>query len=103
MRQARFTEIGSFAFATDSGDVALEAFFQPADSVYAIVYQHPQAGPWLDLVTRYQDGSRITYCTQRDTLLDRAEHNVIRFHEGMPPGELLRRFLAERPDDRVRR
>jgi hypothetical protein len=95
LRQARFTEIGTFR--TDGSGVALEALWRPDDSVYAIVYEHPKAGVWLDLVTRFQDGSRITYCTQRDTLLDHAEHNVVRFHEGMPAGELLSRFLAERP------
>lgn len=57
LRQERFAEIGTFGFATDTDDVAMQAFWRPADSVYAIVYQHPRANSWLDLVTRYQDGS----------------------------------------------
>lgn len=97
LRNERFVEIGSFAFATEDGDVALEAFCRFSDSVYAVVYEHPKAPIWLDLVTRYQDGSRITYATARDTLLDRRENNVTRYHEGMPADELLSRFLAERP------
>jgi hypothetical protein len=96
LRQARFDEVGSFAMYP--GDVSLAAFFRSSDSIYAVVYQHPKAGVWLDFITRYQDGSRITYCTRRDTLLDRAEHNVIRYFDGMPAQELLSRFLAERPN-----
>lgn len=95
LRQAQFDEVGSFAI--QPGDVALMAFCRESDSIYAVVYQHPKAGVWLDLVTRYQDGSRLTYCTQRDTQLDRPEHIGMRFHEGMPADELLSRFLAERP------
>lgn len=95
LRQAQFGEIGRFA--VQPGEFSLMAFCRTSDSIYAVVYQHPKAGVWLDLITRYQDGSRITYCTQRDPLLDRPGHTVVRYLEGMPPGELLSRFLAERP------
>jgi hypothetical protein len=95
LRQVGFGQVGSFAI--QPGDVSLMAFCRPSDSIYAVVYQHPKAGVWLDLITRYQDGSRITYCTQRDTQLDRPQHTVVGFHEGVPTGELLSRLLAERP------
>lgn len=95
LRQAGFAEVGSFAI--QPGDMVLQAFCRPSDSIYAVVYQHPKVGVWLDLITRYQDGSRITYCTQRDSLLDRPEHTMARYYEAMPASELLSRFLAERP------
>lgn len=95
LRQAGFAEVGSFAI--QPGDIVLVALCRCGDSIYGVVYQHPKAGIWLDLITRYQDGTRFTYGTQRDTLLDRAEHNVMRFHEALPAGELLSRFLVERP------
>ncbi|HEV3339776.1 MAG TPA: hypothetical protein VG125_05450 [Pirellulales bacterium] len=95
LRQAGFGEVGSFAI--QPGEIALVALCRPSDSIYAVVYQHPKAGVWLDLITRYQDGSRIIYCSQRDTLLDRPEHTAVRYYEGTPAQELLSRFLAERP------
>src|SRR3569623_156003 len=95
LRLAGFDEIGCFAM--EPSEVLLQAFCLKAESVLAIVYEHPQAGVWLDLVTRYRDGSKITYATLRDTLLDRQENNVIRFHAGIPADELLTQFMAERP------
>lgn len=95
LRGARFEEIGSFKM--EPGAVRLQAFALPAEKVHAIVYEHPQAGVWLDLVTRYQDGGKLTYATLADTLLDRPENQVLKFYEGMSAEELLQRFLAERP------
>ncbi|HUY90243.1 MAG TPA: hypothetical protein VMV10_16010 [Pirellulales bacterium] len=95
LRRAHFQEIGGFAM--EPGEVVMQAFQLPAENVHAIVYEHPQAGVWLDLVTRYQDGSKLTYANLADTLLDRAENNVIRYHEKAPAEELLKLFLAERP------
>ena len=95
LRVAGFQEIGGFAM--EPGEVTMQAFQLPEENAYAIVYEHPQASVWLDLVTRYRDGSKLTYATLADTLLDRAENNVIRYFEGMPGDELLKRFLAERP------
>ena len=95
LRTAGFQEIGGFAM--EPGEVTMQAFQLPEENVYAIVYEHPQAGVWLELVTRYRDGGKLTYATLADTLLDRAENNVIRYYERMPADELLKRFLAERP------
>jgi hypothetical protein len=41
-----------------------------ADSVhglYAAIYEHPQAGSWLELFSRFQDGTSITFSTLRAT------------------------------------
>lgn len=95
LRQARFEQIG--AFRIEPTKVLLQAFCNPAVSAYAIIYESPKSGVWLDLVTRYLDETKATYTTLRDTLLERPENHEIRFHEGDSADELLRRFLAERP------
>lgn len=38
----------------------LWAFVNPSESSYAVVYEHPAGLVWMDFVTRYQDGSRLT-------------------------------------------
>lgn len=95
LRRSGFDEIGGFRI--EPTKVLLQAFCKPADSTYAIVYESPKSGVWLDLVTRYLDGTKVTFSTLRDTLLDRPETHLIRFHEGAPADELMSRFRAERP------
>jgi hypothetical protein len=36
---------------------------KPPDYVAAHIYEHPKAGIWIELVTRYQDGSSHTLTT----------------------------------------
>lgn len=100
LRQARFEEIGDFRI--EPTKVLLRAFCKPSESTYSIVYESPKSGAWLDLVTRYLDGTKATYTTLRDTLLDRPESHSMRFHEGASAEELLKRFLAERPKKPMR-
>lgn len=95
LRRSGFDEIGGFR--VEPTKRLLQAFSKPAEAAYAIVYESPKSGVWLDLVTRYLDGEKVAYSTLRDTLLDRAENDVIRFHEGLTAEELLGRFLADRP------
>lgn len=95
LRQAGFDEVG--IFRVEPTKLLLQAFCSPAESAYSIIYESPKSGVWFDLVTRFLDGTKVTYTTLRDTLLDRPEYHEIRFHAGSSAGELLRRFLAERP------
>lgn len=76
----------------------LEALTQPETSVYGVVYEHDRAGIWIDLVSRYEDGTSVTYAStgQGGGLDQRPGHSVTR-HDGMPAAELYRRLLAERP------
>ncbi|HVW37692.1 MAG TPA: hypothetical protein VHB99_10320, partial [Pirellulales bacterium] len=84
------------AFRIEPTKVLLRAFCKPSESTYSIIYESPKSGVWFDLVTRYLDGTKATYTTLRDTLLERPKSHLIRFHEGASAEELLRRFLAER-------
>jgi hypothetical protein len=37
------------------------AMADPMESLYAVIYNHPQAGVWFDIVARYLDDTSITY------------------------------------------
>src|SRR5262249_12457554 len=55
-----FTEAGTYQ-AQEVEGLGLQAWVNPPKGVTAIVYEHPQAGVWIDLVTHYEDGTRCTY------------------------------------------
>lgn len=64
-----------------------------------IVYEYPRAGIWLDLVTRYEDGTSVTFSTSpRGGTLDPRPGCEKVNEPGGEPGSLWKRFIAERPD-----
>jgi hypothetical protein len=76
----------------------LHALSKVDDFAYAVVYEHDAAGVWIDIVTRYADGTSITYSTARKggELDQRPGHSCTRDPEASP-SVLYQRFLAERP------
>jgi hypothetical protein len=54
-----FEDVGSFQVASMPG-VLLKILFHQATSVAAHVYEHPKAGTWTEIATRYTDGRSIT-------------------------------------------
>jgi hypothetical protein len=97
LRDAGFEDIG--AFGTQEMDyLRLRALAHPAHSVYAAVYEHDKAGVFMDLVTRYQDGTSVTYSTNviGEELRQRPGHLTVR-DAASGSGGLLQRMLAERP------
>ena len=67
------------------------------DSFYAAIYQHPKAGTWFDVFSRYQDGTSVTYSTARPTALkQRPGHPTVNL-PGAQPTRVLDKALAQRP------
>lgn len=102
LESAGFQDAGVFSVAEMPG-ILLHAFAHPAEGAYAVVYEHPQVGVWLDLVTRYADGTSVTFgnATRGGGLDSQLGHDKVR-EPGGDPAALLRRFLAERaPKPRV--
>lgn len=64
---------------------------------YAAVYEHPQAGVWFDLVSRFQDGTSLTFSTARPTALKPRPGHPTSHLPGTEPNALLDKFLAQRP------
>lgn len=58
--------------------VIVELFAKPSDRLYGVVYEHPQAGHWFDVVCGFDDGTSATYTTAPATGLDpRPGHLVV--------------------------
>lgn len=91
-----FEDGGTYAVDELPG-VVLQLMTHRGDGLMACVYEHPRAGHWIELVTRYADGRSCSFTTTPPTGLDpRPDHAV--FHlPGTAPSELLAKALAERP------
>ena len=77
--------------------VVVQLLAHAKDGLYAAVYEHPKAGTWFDLVSRYQDGSSVTYSTALPTALrPRPGHPTVNL-PGIEPLAVLDRILAQRP------
>jgi len=66
LRFCGFEEVGSYQ-VTGMPGVQLKILFHAATNVAAHVYEHPKAGSWTELVTRYIDGLNVTLTDLRDT------------------------------------
>lgn len=95
--KAGFKPAGAFE-VKEMGLLPVALMVDPAASASAAVYEHPAVGVWLDISTRYADGSSLTYSTARlgGGLDQRPGHKVERL-PGSDAGALLSRFLSARP------
>lgn len=97
LRALGFEDAGLFC-VREMPDIRFQALAQPSESLYAVVYEHPAAGVWLDLVCRFQDGTSLTYLNTRQGsgMEQRPGHGKMRA-PGLDPVALYQRILAERP------
>jgi hypothetical protein len=97
LRTAGFAEIGAFEIE-QWPDVTLLALMHRGNAAYAAVYEHPELGTWLDLVSEYADGRIVTYTTSRKAgQLELPPFKLSRSLPDAEAGELLAAFLDERP------
>ena len=91
-----FDDAGTFRVQEMPG-LVVRLLANPADGFLAVVYEHPKAGHWLDLVTRYGDRTSVTFTTHRPTgLSPRPGHPVFNM-SGASANALLVRARADRP------
>ena len=64
-----FTDVG--CFTVDVLRVATQFLLKKPDEVYAVVYEHPKAGVWLNLVILYENGASMTLTTTADRGLEK--------------------------------
>ena len=77
--------------------VVVQLLAKPDERLLAAVYEHPQAGHWLDLATQYEDGASATFTTSKPTgLVERPDHSMVHA-AGAGPLALYARARAERP------
>ena len=94
-----FQDVGSYELA-EMPLVKVRALARPEEHLWAVVYEHPQAGAWMDLVTRYADGGSLTTANTAhgSEMEHRPGHDKIYAPELDAEG-LYRRHLAARRDD----
>jgi hypothetical protein len=93
-----YHDAGQFAVEEIDG-LALWAFVNPSESAYAIVYEHPAGLVWMDFVTRYQDGTKLTVTnSDQGEPLDKPPGDEKVYVAGATTVELHRRHRTERSD-----
>jgi hypothetical protein len=76
----------------------LQGWVKPEQAVASVVYEHPQAGVWLDFFTHFEDGTRITFANSNLGGVDHAPGHTVERHPTLGTKEMFEKFLAARPD-----
>ena len=77
----------------------MHAWVNPDQAAIAVVYEHPVAGAWMDFVSRYDDGTRITFTnTGQGGGLDHQPGHLIERRPGLDPRSLYQEFFEARPE-----
>ena len=91
-----FETAGTFRVPELPG-ITLELLAHPGESMYAAVYEHPQAGAWFEYFVRCQDGTSVTFTTLPPTGLDdRPDHPLVRA-VGADPSSLFEKAQDRKP------
>ena len=92
---AGFTDAGAYSVG-NMPRVKVNILVKPTDRVAAHVYEHPDAGIWIELVTRYQDGTSTTLTTLPSTGQNQPGWLTTIRTGKAPADDLLRKFIADR-------
>jgi hypothetical protein len=76
--------------------VMIDMLVKPTDFLAAHVYDHPKAGSWIEIVTRYEDGSSATITTLAATGLALPPFVSTIRADKAPADQLAQRLVRER-------
>jgi len=93
---AGFAEAGVYV-VREMPELTLGLPAHAAEKAYAILYDHPRAGFWSELVTRFEDGSLATFTTLEPVEVDVPDGSLYVSEPKLPLSLLWRRMLTERP------
>jgi hypothetical protein len=96
LAQQGFASAGTYRIEEMPG-VIVQLLAHREQRLYAAVYEHPQAGHWIDVVARYEDGTGATFTTAKPSGLDPHPGHLLVNAPGLAPRALLDRVLFERP------
>jgi hypothetical protein len=82
--------------------VDVQFLLSDQDRAMSCIYNHPAAGVFMDIVTRYDDGTSVTFANRAASGLDQHPQLQNRFLGEIPPAELIERALHERPQQPMR-
>jgi hypothetical protein len=94
--RAGFESAGAFTIPEMPG-VCVHLLAHRADSMAGAIYDHPVAGVFYDVASRYVDGGACTYTTARATGLEPRPNTQIVNAPGAEPLALIERARRERP------
>ncbi len=100
LKAARFEDAGAFA-VTPMRDVYVKLLVSPPESISANVYDHRVAGVWLELVTRYADGSTFSVSNREASGLAPLARHREEHIPGARAADLVARMRATRPQGEV--
>jgi len=95
-QQRGFEDAGLYSIPEMPG-VYVQLLAHRADSMYAAIYDHPVAGVFYDVVSRYADGSVWTHTTARATGLKQRPNTRMVNLPGSEPSALIDNARRERP------
>ena len=90
-----FQDAGAFTVDKMPG-VKVNILVKPDDCVMANVYEHPQAGTWLELVSHYDNGDSATLTTMKNLGIARPSWISSIFADKAPAMDLVQRLIRER-------
>ena len=97
-----FEYVGTFSVDKMPG-VKIAMLAKPDDYVTAYIYEHPKAGIWIELVTRYQDGGTHSLTTLPATGIQPPPFvQTIRAVKA-PAGDLVRQLISGRRSGDMKR
>ena len=91
-----FEDAGTYAI-DELPNVYVRLLVNPHHSITAAIYEHPRAGQWLELTSRYVDGTWASFSTLKATGLKPRPGHLSVNAPGLEPAALLERALSERP------
>ena len=91
-----FADAGLYLIPEMSG-VRVQLFANEQEYMYGAIYDHPVAGVWFDVVSRYADGSAWSYSTARPSGLAQRPNMRVTNMPGTELAVLLARARAGRP------
>lgn len=97
-----FNDLGTYSVDTMPG-VLVRILFQPQSYVAAHITEHPNAGNWIELVTRYADGSSDFLTTVPDQGITPPPFvRTVRAEKSTPTDNLYQQHLRQRKSEGIK-
>ena len=91
-----FQDLGAYSVNRSQG-MLIRILFQPQSYVAAHIFDHPTAGNWIEMATRYEDGSTDVVTTLAPTGAKNPDwFRRVQAEQGTPTRQIYERYLATR-------
>jgi hypothetical protein len=84
-------------YSVDVLPVLLQFLLKDSDRIYAVIYDHPKAGVWINFVVLFEDGTSITFTNTQDRGLEKRPGHPTVHVPGAAAGQLYPMVIAQCP------